>query len=200
MKNIVFVICLLCLTLTVKAQYTREDAPVPAPTTTDAPKPTKDTAKSIFWSNVSIGGGFGLQFGDPTLIGLSPLFNYHLLDDVEIGIGPVYQYFSIYDQYGDKYTSTTYGGRITASVFFPGRLSNLFLHGEYDLLNVPDNYSVFTNITRATIGFPLAGIGIKRPLGDRSYYYILFSYNFNNSLLSPYFSNPVMEAGFDFGL
>jgi hypothetical protein len=88
MKNFVFVICLLCLSLTIKAQYTREDAPIP-PASTGPQKPAKDTAKSIFWSHTSIGGGFGLQFGDPTLIGVSPLFNYHLLDDVEIGIGPV---------------------------------------------------------------------------------------------------------------
>lgn len=196
MKNIVFIICLLCLTVTLKAQYAREDAPIPSPQTNSQ----KATEPGKFWNHVSIGGGFELQFGSVTLVGLSPLFNYHLLDDVEIGIGPIYQYFNIYDPVYGSYTSQSYGGRICANIFFPGRLSNLFVHGEYDIINVPDNYSVFSNITRATLEFPMAGLGYKRAISDKSYYYIEFSYNFNNSLLSPYFTNPVLEAGFDFGL
>ena len=199
MKRILLIGSLLIFSLIGKAQYTREDAPPPqamAPSQSSTPPNTE----SPFWSRVSIGGGFGLQFGDPTLVGLSPLFNYFIIKDVEIGIGPMYQYFRIYDQFGNSYTSTSYGGRISASIFLPGRLANLYIHGEYDVLNVPDNYSVFTNVTRATLAFPLAGLGLRRPIGDNSYYYILFSYNFNNSLLSPYFSNPVMEAGFDFGI
>ncbi|HSY76342.1 MAG TPA: hypothetical protein VK890_05770, partial [Bacteroidia bacterium] len=195
MKKLFLTGSLILLSLALQAQYTREDAPPP-----QASQPVPNTApQSKFWNNVSVGGGFGLQFGTVTYVTLSPLFNYHILDDIEIGIGPMYQYLNII-YLNDNYTSTTYGGRISASIFLPGRLSNLYIHGEYDVLNVPDVYSFISNVTRATIGFPLAGLGLKRPLSDKSFYYLLFSYNFNNTLLAPYFSNPVIEAGLDIGI
>ncbi|MGP8216014.1 MAG: hypothetical protein ACLQQ4_10655 [Bacteroidia bacterium] len=196
MKTILLALGFISLSLTMQAQYTREDAPTPAPSQSATTVPQT----SSFWNNVSIGSGFGLQFGTLTYVGLSPLFNYHIFDVIEIGIGPVYQYINISEQGYGSYSSTTYGGRISASYFLPGRLSMLYLHAEYDIMNVPDNYSIFSNITRATEEFPLAGIGLRRPIGEKSFYYIVFSYNFNNSLLSPYFSQPVMEAGFDFGI
>lgn len=199
MKTIVLAICLLCTALTANAQYTREDAPVPPPQQQPAPQQPAADQPSPFWSHISIGGAFNLQLGDVTLVGVSPLFNYRIMDAFEFGIGPIYQYFSFIDQYG-SYSSSSYGGRIAASIFFPGRFSNFFVHGEYDILNVPFDYNLFTNVTRTTLEFPMAGIGIKRPLSDNSYYYLLVSYNFNTSELLPYYYNPVVEAGFDFGL
>jgi hypothetical protein len=196
MKKLFLTGSLFLLSLALQAQYTREDAPPPQ---ASQPAPGTVPPPSNFWNHVSLGGGFGLQFGDITYVTLSPLFNYHILDDVEIGIGPMYQYLNIY-YLGDNYSSTTYGGRISASIYLPGKLANVFLHGEYDVLNVPDVYSFISNVTRATIGFPLAGIGLKRPITDKSSYYLLFSYNFNNTPLAPYFSNPVIEAGLDLGL
>ena len=118
MKRILLIGSLLIFSLIGKAQYTREDAPPPQ-TMAPAQSSTTPTTESPFWSRVSIGGGFGPQFGDPTLVGLSPLFNYFIIKDVEIGIGPMYQYFRIYDQFGNSYTSTSYGGRISASIFLP---------------------------------------------------------------------------------
>ncbi len=197
MKRIVFTLSLLLAALTMQAQYVREDAPPPQATQGISKAPIQGS----FWDKVSIGGGFGLQFfTGGTFIGLSPLFNYHPTDNFVFGIGPMYQYLNLYDQAGDNFTSVSYGGRISASYFLPGRLSNLFIHGEYDVMNVPDFYSVFTNLTRVTLSFPLAGLGIRRQLSDKSCYYFLCSWNFNNTPLAPYLSNPVIEAGLDFGI
>lgn len=193
MKKLVYTGILLFASLTSFSQYAREEMK-------DSTYQPSDGVNhpSAFWQHVSIGGGFGLQFGTLTYIALSPMVCYHINNDIMIGAGPVYQYYS-YSDYTGTSINNIYGGRVDAYIFLPGVLHNVFLQGEYDMLNVPDNYSIFANITRAIVYIPLAGIGIRRPIGENSFYTLSFMWDFSNSVLSPYI-NPVISAGVDFGI
>lgn len=193
MKKLIITGIVVILSLTSYAQYAREDTP-------DSARPASKNAfgRSPFWDHVSVGGGFGLQFGTLTFVAVSPLFNYRVTSDFTIGVGPMYQYVNNSDPvYG--FTYSIYGARIRSFYCLPGRLNNVYIVGEYDILNVPDYYSPFPQITRATIEIPLAGIGIRRPIGTSSFYTLEFLYDFSNSALSPY-ANPVINAGLDFGI
>lgn len=198
MKRLLLISLVLLLSFSVNAQYTRDDAPA---SLSDSGRGQKPPQPYNFWDHVSIGGNFGLQFGQVTFVGLSPLMNYHFNDNFTAGIGPIYQYLNITDPTGyyAPYTSSIYGGRVTATYYLPGNLSYLFVMGECDVINVPDYYSSFANITRATITIPLAGIGTRRPIGANSYLTLAALWDFSNSPLSPY-SNPIIIAGIDIGM
>jgi hypothetical protein len=194
MKKLFFVGMIMILSLSSYAQYTREDGK----DSTTTKKPATPSQHNPFWDRVSIGGGFGLQFGILTFVALSPLFSYHITNDLVIGAGPMYQYVDNSDPvYAFSYN--IYGGRLTGTYFLPGRLNNVALMGEYDILNVPDFYSPLPQITRAYVYIPLLGIGLRRPIGEHSYYILSGMWDFSHSLLSPY-SNPTISAGVDFGI
>ncbi len=191
MKKAVLAGMIIILSLPLYAQYTREDG-----RDSSAMKPAHQ--RNPFWDRISVGGGLGLQFGTLTYIALSPLVSYHITNDLIIGAGPLYQYVNNSDPLYD-FNYSAYGGRITGTYFLPGRLNNIALLGEYDVWNVPDYYSPFPQITRAYVYIPLLGIGLRRPLGEHSYYIITGMWDFSHSILSPY-ANPTISAGVDFGI
>ena len=197
MKKILTVVMLMVCVSYLKAQYVRPSGDNSTPAAQPGQQPAQ---QPDFWSKVSIGGSFGLQFGDITYVALSPLINYRINDNLEIGIGPVYQYYKYTDSYYNyTYSTSIYGGRIVAMCFLPGELSHIFIIGEYDLLNVPDYYSPFVGVTRANIGIPLVGLGLRRPIGEHSYFILTGMWDLSNSALSPYV-NPNISAGVDLGL
>ena len=77
----------------------------------------------------------------------------------------------------------------------------MFLQAEYDVLSVPDNFSISkTNRTIADVN--LAGLGIRNELGLNTCYYLLIMYEFVPTPNSPYtygpFNSPlVYRAGFN---
>jgi hypothetical protein len=155
---------------------------------------------SGFGQNFSIGGSFGAYFGGTTYIGLEPLLSYHFNKNFMVGVGTIYQYVSVDEQvYGYAYSSSSYGGRVTALYFLPDQFSRVFIMGEYDVLNVPE-LSLYTyQVDRGTLAMPMVGIGWKEPVSDKLFFCIYGLWNFNNSIYNPY-SNPVINAGFDIGL
>jgi hypothetical protein len=192
MKKAGIIIVLALFTLIkVDAQYVRGDS---VPATHQQVKPYD------FWSHTSLGGNFGLQFGNYTIVALSPLLNYHVNTSLVVGAGPIYQYVSINDPYwGEYYSGSIYGGRVTAIYYLPGRLSNIFLMGEYDVINFPYINSITGENSRKTLGIPLVGGGYRQPVGSRSYFTLAALWDLSGSPDSPY-SNPLILAGFDFGL
>ncbi len=173
------------------AQYVRPDM--------DSSSAGKPLPPKTFEDNLSLGGSFGLQFGDITFIELEPLLNYHVGEKFMVGIGPIYQYLKVEDPYFGNYTSSTYGARIAAMYFLPEELSKIFIMGEYDVLNVPEPSLYSYQIERGYLTFPLLGIGYKEEVTDRTFFYVYGLWNFNNSIYNP-FSNPIINVGVDVGL
>ena len=126
MKKIVTIILLMASVVALKAQYVRPEGE----NSTSQQQTTQPQQQSDFWSHVSVGGNFGLQFGNITFVALSPLINYHFNDYLMIGVGPIYQYFSYNDPtYNYSYSSSIYGGRIAALCFFTRGAFSFILTG-----------------------------------------------------------------------
>lgn len=188
-KAAIIMVLLVIVAAGANAQYVRGDK--------DSVAAQHQPAKPYnFWQHTSLGGNFGLQFGTVTFVGISPLLNYHFTSSLIIGAGPIYQYYR--DNYYN-YSSSIYGGRITALYYLPGNLKNIFAMGEYDIINVPYyNYIINENL-RTTVDIPMAGGGYRQPVGDNMYFTIAALWVLSNTAYSPY-QNPVILAGFDFGL
>jgi len=133
------------------------------------------------------GGNFGLQFGNMVLVDISPLVGYRVTNKLSVGLGFTYTYFKNYDIH---YSTSIYGGRLFSRYFI---LDNLFLHGEYEILNGEWRYNDRFNITSI-----LAGAGYRQPIGSSAAFDIMALWNFNESVDSPY-SNPIIRAGFVVG-
>jgi hypothetical protein len=178
------------LSVTTEAQYVRFDS------TSGQYKPPQPYN---FMNHVSFGGNFGLQFGQTTIVALSPLMNYHFTSSIVIGAGPIYQYYKIEDPYyGASYSGSIYGGRVVALAYLPGSLSKIFLMGEYDVINIP-YFDTFTyEYSRTTLTIPLVGGGYRQPVGDKMFFTLAALWDLSGSQLSPY-TNPIIEAGFDVG-
>lgn len=156
--------------------------------------------KSSFADNLSVGGSFGLQFGDITFIELEPLLSYHFNQSFMVGIGPIYQYENVqYQVYGLAYTSSLYGARITALYFLPEDLSRIFIMGEFDELNLPEVGQFTYQLSRGYLSLPMLGIGYKEAVSDKAFFCIYGLWNFNNSYYNP-FTNPLINVGFDISL
>jgi len=200
MKKIISIVAigyqLLAISFLAQAQYVR---PSEQNTSTAYSSPSQLPSNG-FADKLSIGGSFGLQFGDYTFIDLEPVLSYHLNNSFMIGVGPVYQYESIAAVvYGYSVTASTYGGRVVAMYFLPDELSKIFIMGEYDVLNLPEPSLYTYQIDRGYITLPMLGIGYKEKVSDKVFFYIYGLWNFNNSPYNP-FTNPIINAGVDVGL
>jgi hypothetical protein len=194
MKKLISTLVLLYITIHAEAQYVR-----PSDTShySQAPAPM---ARNSFLNHLSIGGTFGLQFGQLTIVSLEPLLNYHFNESFMIGIGPVYQYENISAQvYGYALVSSAYGGRFDALFFLPDEYSRVFIMGECDVLNLPEVNPFTGEVSRGTLTLPMLGIGYKEPITDKSFFFAYILWNFNNSINNPY-SNPIINVGVDIGL
>ncbi len=179
-----------------QAQYVR---PSDGPPTTVGSTTNPALQSGGFGDNLSIGGSFGLYIGNTTYVGLEPLLSYHFNKSLMFGVGPIYQYISEdFGPYG-TYSSSTYGARATVMFFLPEDLSRVFLMGEYDLLNVPEENFNTGYIYRGTLAMPMLGLGYKDQVTDKLFFCVYGLWNFNTSYFNP-FTNPIINAGFDLGL
>jgi len=65
------------------------------------------------WDRIYIGGNFGLQFGNYTIVDLSPQIGYRITDRLTSGIGITYMYLKYTDPvYNFSYKTNIYGGSI----------------------------------------------------------------------------------------
>lgn len=159
----------------------------------NTPKNTPKTSGGGFdWSRLTVGGGFGMTFGDYTIIDVSPTVGYFLTDELVVGLGGNYTY------YEDKifnFSTSLYGGRAFAEYIFTDL--PFIAHAELEVLNVED----FGDNSRVNIINPYVGGGIKQSFGGRSYFYIIALWNLNETpesyALQP---NPIIRGGIAIGL
>lgn len=156
-------------------------------------KSKKTVQKSGFdWSRTTIGGGFGMTFGDYTIIDVSPTFGYYITDELLAGIGGTYTYYS---EKQTNFSTSLYGGRVFTEYLF----SNfpLLAHAELEVLNIED----FSDGSRVNVINPYVGGGLKQSIGGNSYFYIIALWNLNETpesyALQP---NPIIRGGIAIGL
>jgi len=155
------------------------------------------------------GGGFGMQFGNVTLLDFSPSVGYRVSDQLTLGTGISYKYNHI-DQYTldlnsgrwYDYNSNVYGGSVWGQYYI---LKNIFAHAEIEQLRIDYRFTSVssTEPTMVKDGVDvtsvLVGGGYRQPLGGRVFFNILVLFNLNETDFSPY-NNPIIRAGISVGM
>lgn len=149
----------------------------------------------------------GLWLGNYTHIEVAPVVGYHLTDRLSVGGGGHYMYYRNRDFYSSAVSHThIYGvkafSRISvirdAASFLPFYLfDELFLHGEYERMNLDNRYFNFPNLPldqRFWTDYLFVGFGIAQRVGQFSSYSILLLWNLNDAYYSLY-SNPTYRVG-----
>lgn len=183
MKNNIFILVFLLLfCCKLFAQWPEEKTINPQNSPSVEEKEKKfNTSKLIY------GGSFGLTFGSITAIELSPIIGYKITPKFHTGIGLYYSYFNN-TYYKHDYHS--YGASVFAR-YYP--IGPFLLHAELQGIN-EDVYKA--NIrAREWIAYPLAGVGIAKPLGSSSRVILLLLWNFNDRTGV---RNPIIQVGFSF--
>ncbi|MBP6978883.1 MAG: hypothetical protein KBB71_11290 [Lentimicrobiaceae bacterium] len=151
-------------------------------------------ARPSFKDRIFLGGNFGVQFGEITLVDVSPLAGYRITTRLSAAVGLIYQYYQE-DYYQYRYSTHIFGGRIWLryNVF-----RGLFAHAEYELLNY-DPYDSFLEDDRISVSSYLLGGGYTQWLGGNSFISLSVLWDLNESAYSLY-RNPVFQVGFGIGL
>lgn len=156
------------------------------------PKPKIAWKDSIYY-----GGNVGLQFStNGSLLDLSPNVGYKFNKVFSVGLQGIFTNLSIRNN-AYTYRYMLYGGGAFIRV---KPLNFLFLQAEYDILSVPDNFSIVSS-KRTIADVNLAGIGLRNQMGENSCYYFLLMYEFVPTPNSPYTNGPfgplVYRGGFN---
>ena len=183
---------LLLLLISLSFCYAQKDSVYSGGPPTNKPRKTSRPKKDFDFKNkLFYGANFSLLFGTYTLINLTPSLGYKLTDKLHVGAGIIYYYSSV-NYGGIRYSQSLYGTHLFARYFLN---NNIYLQGQYDRLN-QINYLAqnYTN-EKIWVGYAMAGIGYKQPIGDRAAIMTSILYNFTPSPLSVYF-NPYFQIGF----
>jgi len=141
----------------------------------------------------------GLQFGNVTLVDISPLIGYKIYPRIGIGISPTYKYYAYkydYGTYSVDEKSNVFGGSIFGRVII---YQNIFGHAEYEYLfyKIKDQQYASQTISK-DFQSVLVGAGYREAISENAYMYLLVLWNLNETIDSPY-NNPVIRAGFSIG-
>ena len=142
-----------------------------------------------FRQRLKFGGGIGgLQFGNPTVVGISPMVGYQATNDFIVGLALDYQYQGG-TLFGQKYSINQYGPRLFGQYrlhLLENILSGAFLQGEVQKYYASSSGQSIDYDVQA-----LAGIGIG--FGG---FNLTALYNLNyNERTSPYGSPIVIRVG-----
>jgi len=100
----------------------------PATRPTAEGNPETDVSEMKLKDRLTYGGNFGLNFGDITMVDISPMIGYRTTNKWVNGVGLTYQY---YEQRRVSFKTSTFGGRAFSRHMV---YKNVFAHGEYELL------------------------------------------------------------------
>ena len=154
----------------------------------------QDVRELPFRQRLRFGGGIGgLQFGNPTVVGVSPMVGYQVTNDFTAGLALDYQYQGG-TSFGQKYSINQYGPRLFGQYrlhFLEQILSRAFLqaelqkyYGSYSLGGAPSTDRNYDTQALAGLGVGFGGFQITA----------LYNLNYNINT-SPYGSPIVIRIG-----
>jgi hypothetical protein len=141
--------------------------------------------------HIFFGGNVGAQFGTNTFVNIAPLIGYKITDKWSVGNQISYSYVNLkYTNY--QYQDHIFGGSAFTRYFF---FRDFFAQAEYEALsghwrNTGERFNIYSLFI---------GGGYLFRFSDNAGFSIQAMYNVLPNTLSPY-SNPVVNAGFTFGL
>lgn len=142
------------------------------------------------------GGGLGLQFGNATLIDVSPMVGIKPAKRLNLGISPSYKYMKVRNYAADN--SSMQANIWGIGVFGQFNITeNLFAHTEYERLLVRENNNV--GLYSHSFDSFFVGGGYRQIISQNLSANIIVLWNLNDTEDSPY-NNPVVRMGFSLGL
>jgi hypothetical protein len=186
MKKLLFLLFLSIISYT--STYAQDPIVIKQDSTVRDLDEEQDVRDLPFRQRIKIGGGVGgLQFGNPTVISVSPMVGYQATNDFTVGIAVDYQY----TKYRNVDAYNLYGPRLFGQYrlqFLEAVLSRAFLQAE-----VQKYYGSFAGQSLNYDTQALAGLGVG--FGG---FQITALYNFSYSetgFNSPYSSPLVIRVG-----
>lgn len=187
--NVFLILSFLIFSLSAQAQFEDPEDANAQTTTTQAPK-TKPQPKPLK-DRIVVGGGLDLQFGNITVIGLTPLLGYAVTDKLVVGGIFTYRYFKD-NRPGANYSTSTYGVTPFARfVIFKG----LFAHAEYEMLYGEYRY----NDGMRWVNSLLVGGGYGMQIGDHGFAGMYMLWNLTPDANYPIYEQPVLRVNFGVG-
>ncbi|GJM27889.1 MAG: hypothetical protein DHS20C17_05240 [Cyclobacteriaceae bacterium] len=154
-------------------------------------------AEPSFFDRTYFGGDFSFQFGDLTVINISPLIGYMLTPRLSVGPGITYQYLKgeAYDVFGRRYSydSNIFGW----SAFARYHITPMFFaYTEYEALKVDFPTVDGSQLVKDWVPGYFIGGGVFQPVGGRAGIGLTVLLNLlYDERKSPYNSNLVIRAG-----
>lgn len=155
----------------------------------------KKNEKEVPRSRIVLGGGLGLQFGNITLIDISPIVGYKVTERFLVGLGFTYQYYrhKYQDPFLDiNYETNIYGGSVFARYYV---WKDLFGQAEYQYLT----YKPYLMDNRVDVNSYLVGGGYRQRLSRNFAATIILLFDLSESMYSIY-QNPIFRIGFQAGI
>jgi hypothetical protein len=154
----------------------------------EKPRPKNDEWKKKF----NFGGNFQAWFGNPTFVFLSPTVGYMLTDNLNVGVGGIYNYTQVnLGTYG-KFKQSIFGSHSYLRYIIA---QNYFLQTQFDKLYQPDYYSTVPD-RKLWVDYWLVGGGLRQPIGDKAAIITSLMYNLTPNVLSIYPSRLIVQFGF----
>lgn len=221
-SRILSLLLLLLISATVSAQYVPKDKRRKKPAKDSVkvkkdrikvdnkrPKNTQDDKDLEIGRRWVFGGNFWLQFGNPTLVDISPTIGYKLTKNfiAGVGVGYLYARSQLNSRFGRSidiqnqiYSGRTYLQYIINTEKIFGEGNRLFLYSEYEILR-SDFYNRTTDQQETVwIQRPLIGGGLQQKLGV-VYVNLMVLYNLNYlEDITPYPTPVTVRLGFNVGL
>ena len=171
---------------------------------------TKQEPKGFDPQRLIFGGGLGLSFGNVTSIGLAPIVGYRITDNFSAGIGLIYQYVQINDDYYLQGNYYDYKASILAPSVWTRYIvfNNLFVQATYE-----HNFISFTdyrydqngsgNIESYKVKYNcpsvLLGGGYRQPVSENASMIVMVLYDVIQDKYSPYYGRLDFRFGFAVG-
>ncbi|MCW3076939.1 MAG: hypothetical protein JWO32_1548 [Bacteroidetes bacterium] len=156
-------------------------------------KPEKRKKDNAWKEKFTYGGNFQAYFGNPTFIYVSPSIGYMILDNVNVGVGMIYNYTHVDYGSSGKYSQSIFGGHSYIRYSFT---PSFFLQGQFDKLLQPDIYNFKNPNQKIWIDYVMGGAGYSQPIGQSVVFNTSLMYNFTyNAKYSIYPSPFVFQIG-----
>ena len=156
-----------------------------------------NSEKRSFEDRIFVGGTLGAQFGNVTLVEISPLVGYKITEKFSSGLGATYIYYRVKGNTSyPTYETHIYGGRIFSQYQI---IESILGYTEFEVLNLdvqdPNTYE----LKRDNVYSWLVGGAYIQPIGNRSSLNIYLLWDLIEDLNSPY-QNPIVRIGINAGL
>ena len=154
--------------------------------------------ESKFFDRVYFGGNFGLQFGDFTVIDISPLAGYMITPRFSVGPGITYQYLKgeaidLFTGRVFEYDTNIFGYRFFARYNIT---QQFFAYTEYESLKLDFPNERGTELVRDWVPGYFIGGGFFQPVGGRAGLGLTVLLNLlHDDRRSPYNSELILRAG-----